>query len=565
MAVVQRLYTNNLVENAINDFNTLNLSSIQATANQHYKNIRKELQQKEQQLFNAVGVKDVKGLAKRINEIIYGAQKITGATWLDQLTGPDLYTIIDPAQFATSANIDKEEKKWTYLMGKLVTSYIDKGFLSNDREEQEALGGQLVVQALRHYRDKHKKDLGITGDIKTKAKYAIRSAKGIYMQVIGDKPTFAFNANELTDGVKNFLKEYERTHPVNVDNITIKTQENLATITNYMTKTEAVSTFDEKARQKIFKKIAKYLSKVLNIPDTDGFTNYIFRLLSTRLDDNSFIGDSMFVGNNIKQGLTGILGELRAYYILSHLFPNQAVIDTKVDFLASQQDQNKTSSVDLLLYVQGQVFNVQVKNTTKDLKTGIAHEVGFMERITNNDADGFFEALPALYEGNDDTYISQIFQSYAFNIPYGFDQELSVFTQVEDNPNFTARPKLIEAYNKAVKILSKYADVLMFMQTSNPIEDTRQGNILWFVGDGIISATQILDKLYNQYEGDFRFKITPYYEVNQEATTIVDSLNTIRKSVKTDGNLGEKTKTQKFSANLKLRTSFVFTDDILTR
>lgn len=498
---IKRLFRQNLVEEALNSFSnvTNNASSIEQNAKLHFETVYKQLQNKELRLFSALGVADTKQLAQKINNIIYGADSLNKG--LENLTGQNLYKFIGPAQSASDEKKDERLKWWSTIISQYVEDQLHPAIEEVLLDKPE----QLVIDLLRKYRSK-----GEFGEI-TGASKAVRSIRGISYEVIGGKLVFHFDPKHMTTKVQELVKQFaDKRSPL--PEIEIQEGENWATITEFAKPSESKELTN---KEEIFDKLTDYIVQIAHIQNHD-FPIKIKQLLKTRLPDNTFAGDSVFVGENIKNGITGILGEIRAYYVMASLFPNRSI-----SFEATTRLNGKYSSRDLVMIAEDEEFGMQVKNTSQDLEQDWATTIDFMSRVTTGDSKGLFSAMNLDNDSAD--IIAQIFLSHAFNIEYQFVEGVY---QSGDNQVFKpTRLRLEEAYYKANELLSKYADSFMFMETGEMMEDYVPGNVLWFVGNKIISATQILDHLRDQLTDRTRFLVKGSYRIGDSNKNIVDYLN----------------------------------------
>jgi len=117
------------------------------------------------------------------------------------------------------------------------------------------------------------------------------------------------------------------------------------------------------------------------------------------------------MGNNVIDGITGLLGETAGLYIFQTLFQTSDLPKTALKWVGGLKNPHEDLTV-ALNDVSKNVLGIQVKNTTKSIENGVLENINFMSRR----ATDILKLVGVDQEGQDILY--DIYQMHAFNIEY---------------------------------------------------------------------------------------------------------------------------------------------------
>ena len=268
------------------------------------------------------------------------------------------------------------------------------------------------------------------------------------------------------------------------------------------------------------------------------------KLINSKVSGDSFFKEAVkeilyqpntltqiYMGGNIVNGITGLLGEIQGlYYIKALLNDPKANKNSIIKWVGGVSEDGHKPHEDLILMLGGEKLGIQVKNTAKNLEELRKLEnVGFANRAASSFSD-IKEALGSSYDD-----IMKVYEMYAFNIEYDVEYKKGKRTYVaRGNPAFSSTRGSIESLRSRLdKAMAMFAASLMFMSMSSQMDPNSIGNGVYLIGGHTFQlASEVLTNLFDSLgkEGkEFGFKVTSYFRKGASGVgTIVDYFNSKR-------------------------------------
>lgn len=266
-----------------------------------------------------------------------------------------------------------------------------------------------------------------------------------------------------------------------------------------------------------------------------------------------------FYGKNYGRKLKGLLGEvLGLYYLRIVLKDTRPYRGGTAIWSANTKIGGKDPHEDLLfLSAVQETYGIQVKNTSLDAFSKVrgSRQNGYIDFTNQN----FFTFMNSISYGGGELNLPSmetfrdIYTAEAFNDVY--------------DPKFSSVRAGIEVLAaRADKVLSLFADTLMFMQTETVVNQIDPGNIVYFIGGTtIVMASEILIKIYKELDNliasnERNFRIFPSFTANTSKKDKTYSSYRNNRSFMSDNDFQNGAEVK---GTLKLTSSFLFTEDII--
>ena len=510
------------------------LGDIQSQYNlQNYQNVLedsiKQLKEKEKELFSFFNFgkyeRTAAGLQKRIDEIR------TNASSLQLLSGPELWTFISKSLAASGDIIERRQIQFTeFLKEKL------KDFPQEALNEEKDLVEKNLIEQVNDILNEQVLNKTKTGKIDKRylvhgiGKMAgAQSVEDIYLKFLTKRQ------QELAiQALKQQNNRIIATSQV--------TKDNWYDITNRLKPTEALKKLSIEERKMIMEKLLSFL-------ESKGLSKEVLAAAREVFSQKDFT--TFFVGDNIINGISGILGEIQGLYIFRSLIANPN--ETMLKWIGGLKNPHEDLTLENLS--KNQNFGIQIKNTLKDVANDFSKEINFAQRSSNT----FLDYLDM--NDKQKKVISQIYQLYQFNIEYVKTKRRGKIIYAPGNNEYFAplREKIENLKLQADLIMYLFSDILMYMGTeraANKIQSS--GNLLYLIGGRkLYTASELLSLILKQLKditnnvnSKQSFRVSSSF-ANTGNTTIADYFN--------KRGIGKKNKLKSSQlGSLVLTSSFVF-------
>lgn len=214
----------------------------------------------------------------------------------------------------------------------------------------------------------------------------------------------------------------------------------------------------------------------------NNFQNFLFQLL-----DKHAIADKIALSRSLS-GLRGFMGELRAYLIVSLLFPQsttELVGTTKVQLLNSIRRED--APVDVLTTILNETFGIQVKN----IEDMVFYSWGNINDTRGISVDSFYSGrLQSLMSANEINF----FGAYSYNQPVGKDEDTNPYRSIYSGFQGRFVTVFTPVYEKLAMYIIRQTTELK--QGMNQL--THMQNDFFMMGKKFIPASSFMFALVNE-------------------------------------------------------------------
>lgn len=313
-----------------------------------------------------------------------------------------------------------------------------------------------------------------------------------------------------------------------------------------------IFTNDQDAKNAFIDQMLSFIQETLPIDDTSDLYQCIKEVL-TAYPAGFFTGRTE---HGITTTIEKCLGEIQGLYIARAVFPATGYSKDVAEWVGGIKNTNKVDPhEDILMKLskKTQTLGFQIKNTSRNVMhpKWEGKDIEFASR----NAETFFDLVGLTQKESE--VLAEIYNMEAFNNEYVYDKTTKKFTH-GSNPAFAQYREQIVTYAAiADKILSVFADVLLYMSTQRASWTlSSPGNILYLVGSKLYFAFDILNTIYQELDLDSN---TPHFQIHAKygsktSRDIVDYWNEMA-----DAAPGTKRATARQAiGSLKLTSSYFF-------
>lgn len=486
---------------------------------QQLKKAVDELMAKQKQLFALLGVESLEELQRRLDNIrryMDGFKNLSGADLWNNILYPSLLEFGDDkaklqSDFLTYMNQDVQSMAdRAASSGEIANSLVDLAF-----QILNAHG----LENKKNYRPTRKRDAFKGNDIDSiflnlmSEEQKLRAKKFVELHEKGGHAEFDKNN-------KIFFTKGGGTAKATL----VSKGDSLYSITKGKKGIEfdLKNEDDVKELREASKKIRKYIIEKTGIPAEE-----IGPSIDTVIGKKPI---AFFVGDNVQNGLTGILGEIQGHFLMRYLLSDSAKKSGwKVNWAGGIYEKGKEPHDDIRIEKGGERFGIQVKNTSHNLKSLASKKIDFASR----EVDAYLSGLTGLntFDQSCIEDIKSIYKMQAFNIEYQtYNKDGKTAYRAGPNNVFhSTRQEILELSRQLDLVMAMFADVLLYTASAEAIRTVETGNVLYLVGGAkFFSAAQMLSDIaaiVEQKSFKTKEKLRFSVKASTEGGTIVDLFN----------------------------------------
>lgn len=466
------------------------------------------LMKQEQNLCNKMGVSDLKEFKNKFNQAVNDLN-------LYKLTGTELKRLYYDAFKEATGKANIEDKKAEALAQTLLDALMEE--LDTDSISS------LEPRFHRVLLDAVVTETGCKTDLRALTRSTVLIDNGEGPKIINEALTpeikkrlkillsVANSDKEIGGDDYSVLKKISLKNFKGMDNpIEITTNSEWYTLIEGLSSGVGLKAFKEQYGDKKYEALIKKVNNKmtqsictnLGLKGDNEVRNAINAMLDTKLgpDDEEGMKKMFFIGKADKE-VIGLLGEIAAYAALKKAFGSKV----QLRWAAQALEGGKQLSIDIVL---NEMFGIQVKNTTKDLK-----EINYAENITANLGIGFVDksAYDVIKQLTDSDALSKAYESSYFNISYVIDHDDEPHVIPGNTPDFDSIANDLVTLRENVKVfLYQFSPEMVFMANDGDtfsqlatLESSLQnlsGNLVYIVGNQPVFASEALIRIRKQID-----------------------------------------------------------------